>query len=1311
MEGVKMAENDASAPRDIHLLTTDALLAELVDGRAVAVGGGELLSLDSDNVRAVLDWYRRNRGKWSGNLTAGDAEEFVDVIGTSPPLMDASAADGHVRTNKILRLTKITAHRFAGLHAFGRPTEPPNAFTFEPHTSITLFEGGNGSGKTSIANAIVWCLTGHLIRAQRPPEEGPTEFECEVVRDDGSVSTHPMSSITPMPHATGDFRAEGEPILADTWVELTFVDGEGNQLPPIRREQGRTARHKITETPPDLDEIGVDPIAWRIATTMPALLPFLPVGTASQLGQAVARLTGLADLVDLARHATKASDRITKRMTKELETEIAGMGGRYTQAVDDLANAVAEHPDMAFEGEVPPVNAEDARERLVAIADHFACLKAAALAEARSVLGDGFDPEDKAARDDLEASIRPAIEQVSSHLEQLPAVARLTALSVDTDGIAATIELLDRIHVEAATLAELAANPDRARRAQLYARVSAWMHEHGHVDDGTCPVCIGPLQGACDPVTGNAIGDHLAEAARDREVVARTVTEWASHWCGRLLQELPPAIAAESRRDLPALPLDLLQSGLIDELFATAALKGTLSALRPDFSALLGERLAKMPKFDELAVRALPEALKTETAVLKAMIARAVRAMAFVEWRNSSDVALRDFLGSISRGVDEAADAERAIGRRLSSLLAIVEGVAPLNAAIEYVGRLNSARADHATKQVRVVACGQAAAALDLLVPLGDLAQTQVDILRAKLHNRSEYWRQKIYRNATELAPDLTGTGMDAKGVLEFKVGRQGVTAPAQHVSNASALRGALLGFFIAFREHVLSTRGGLELLILDDPQELLDNDNRERLARGLSLLAQEGAQLIATSCDRKFARSIVAENRAEGRVEHLSVHPVNAVRPTLVVAPAIEEVDRKRQAFHANPDSASHAQDYASDLRVFLESRLGDLFDEVAYPAYAASTKALTLISLMDKLRGLVSVGAGEIFTNPIVKRFAENTALAAGAEPRHVLNQAHHDKASITYMDVKAVDADFARLRTDIEKVHLQFRLHRWREPLAPSETGSAKVTSLQSMLRPVFSVPICPDIAAFVGQLSEGGSQDVPGDWLDGQWFEGKAIYYVRGDTLGFAIPSGSIAIVEADPYPGRDQNLVIALYRDQVLARRLVTSRGAIGVSLSAQMPDPRVRRPTLTFDESKVQMHRIVGAIFTEIPPPPGGGEAVLIGTAPELAEIAVAYRVKEESAIPLALPGQVILGGAKLNATDLDAWEGRLAAVTLEDGSSIFKRIGARLPDKLAFVRQFESIGGLGSSVVIATESIDSENPFPIMVSARRVVGVLYEGI
>ncbi|MBB3387218.1 MULTISPECIES: hypothetical protein [unclassified Rhizobium] len=39
----------------------------------------------------------------------------------------------------------------------------------------------------------------------------------------------------------------------------------------------------------------------------------------------------------------------------------------------------------------------------------------------------------------------------------------------------------------------------------------------------------------------------------------------------------------------------------------------------------------------------------------------------------------------------------------------------------------------------------------------------------------------------------------------------------------------------------------------------------------------------------------------------------------------------------------------------------------------------------------------------------------------------------------------------------------------------------------------------------------------------------------------------------------------------------------------QMPDPRDRRPTLTFDESKIRLYRIVGAVFMDTAPLASGG--------------------------------------------------------------------------------------------------------------------------
>jgi len=54
-----------------------------------------------------------------------------------------------------------------------------------------------------------------------------------------------------------------------------------------------------------------------------------------------------------------------------------------------------------------------------------------------------------------------------------------------------------------------------------------------------------------------------------------------------------------------------------------------------------------------------------------------------------------------------------------------------------------------------------------------------------------------------------------------------------------------------------------------------------------------------------------------------------------------------------------------------------------------------------MDKLHALTASAAGELFTNPVLKRFVDDQALADGADARRALNTSHHDKASLTYTD----------------------------------------------------------------------------------------------------------------------------------------------------------------------------------------------------------------------------------------------------------------------------------------------------------------------
>ncbi len=511
----------------------------------------------------------------------------------------------------------------------------------------------------------------------------------------------------------------------------------------------------------------------------------------------------------------------------------------------------------------------------------------------------------------------------------------------------------------------------------------------------------------------------------------------------------------------------------------------------------------------------------------------------------------------------------------------------------------------------------------------------------------------------------------------------------------------------MAFWEHVLNSRGGLALLLLDDPQELLDDDNRDRLAHALPDFVSSGAQLFVTTHDRLFARTAVQEAGKE-RLEHRSVHPVNQGRNTIETAPAIELLDQKRADFEKHADDSSHAQDYASEARVFIEARLADLFDDPAYPAYSAPSKAPTLSDHLCRLRGLVTTPPNDLFKSAPVIDFCRDTALAEGAPCLALLNKAHHHKAAITYNDVHLVRDDLKRLRGSAEALHGEFRRWRWCEP---EPERMVATSSLQPGLHPEFDVPVYPDLAAFTQQAPTDGGQGGEIERFSSTWFDNKAFFYLKNENLGFAAPSGSLAVVECDSRPGNDRNLVIALRNGRTYARRLLRPRGSSSViSLAAETPDPRKSPPTLVTDPSEAQIYRIAGALFAELAPPREKEEAVQIDNASLLAGIVTAHRVRDDSALPLALPGQLVLGGPCIQPSEFDTYEGKLVALMLTDGTAIFKRVGRKLPGELAWLRHFESIGGLGASYVAATEALERElSGMPVIACARQVLGVLYE--
>lgn len=141
---------------------------------------------------------------------------------------------------------------------------------------------------------------------------------------------------------------------------------------------------------------------------------------------------------------------------------------------------------------------------------------------------------------------------------------------------------------------------------------------------------------------------------------------------------------------------------------------------------------------------------------------------------------------------------------------------------------------------------------------------------------------------------------------------------------------------------------------------------------------------------------------------------------------------------------------------------------------------------------------------------------------------------------------------------------------------------------------------------------------------------------------------------------------------------------------------------------QAKLLKVVGVLFDQ---PQvfarGDNEAYEEDSASELvASIKSAFRVDGDSALPLALPGQVVLGGAIIDPCELPKMKDMVVAVETTAGAVLKRVSGTDVEDGTILL---DAIGGLGGSVLARIDETKSPSRLPAIKSARRVVGILYD--
>jgi hypothetical protein len=267
------------------------------------------------------------------------------------------------------RLHSIETEGFGGLNLFaGKP------FFIETASESWCLEGQNGSGKTSLASAILWALTGQRIREHAGPviDQG----QREPVLDTAENKIGDWPPLAAYPTDRNDLNKD-----ARVRVRLTFRDNTGAEAVAereiISRADGTVVPQKQEVDPrlicsPQLIEAGL---------LMPSRLAHLSFGDKSQtLYEAVKMLTGLDQLGSIGDGAVALSNAGRKFLKYAKDQGIERLEADFSNAITAASqNAQEIGYDLSPVSRIGTKGVADELQRLASAASADAAKLALAL--------------------------------------------------------------------------------------------------------------------------------------------------------------------------------------------------------------------------------------------------------------------------------------------------------------------------------------------------------------------------------------------------------------------------------------------------------------------------------------------------------------------------------------------------------------------------------------------------------------------------------------------------------------------------------------------------------------------------------------------------------------------------------------------------------------------------------------------------------------------------------------------------------------------------------------------------------------------
>ena len=1296
-------------------MTHDEIVKALLTGKTIKVDSvtGDTIEVDSHRIRRMVEVILEELQSSTVDSLGKDTEFFElleavfheSVDETGPEIAGRYIAD-ELRENedaRSWRLKKVETRGFGGLNA-----ESSDVFEFDASSRDCCVEGQNGSGKSSLANAILFAMTGKVHRDQYGIWEDAKRLE-PVMSDVGEkLGDWPPIAVYP------DTWESGNPSV-DVSVTLTF----GNESD----EEEIEATRLLHGEPNSLkEEASIDPKLIANYTLIEAglLMPMriqhirIPKSDDNdQLVGLIRQLIGLEPLLNVANLVDKLSHGNQRFLKYAKDNDSDGKRENICRLLEEAqvkVNEIDAELDLIVDIEVnkPISDCElkkicEAKERLDRRqSEGFQALSGLAFAE--------FDADQV----DHRQRVTEAINQLymdsvrKSESNSLPEI--LEGIIVlakrdeeqDFEVLKSSLEKAKNDLVDAVQWAERQ-KEDTLLRLKAMAAV--------HFEDSEDPFC---------PLCKQSIEDikhvKLVEDLRNLKSNAEVAQAHLADACRRIEQQVKeaalvivPELFMQTKRFQVKGNIERdVRLAFVDANHVVQSLPGFIEIAQDAFNTAF----AKVKEF-EFGSKLTESAEEDDEARLRRFLDHLNGVILAAENWQHYDQTFRDGMARLY-----SKDNDQSLSTHILQLKDVINGAEPFQSANEKVGQALKIASEYNEVVKRQALREEIAEDLKPLRKLRNLVNLTTHQTIDDVSEVAKEIHQQIYNPEMLSYEKAEVSVFRGQQSLKFhaKLGHDRKwRIDASLLANVSWMRGILWSFVFAIRDQAINRVGHcpFELIVLDDPQITFDTRNLKGWARFLGssegLQKRQVCQILVTTHSKPFALELMPMSKFQ-------MFAMETGQPWSKPAQMVEgDFARVRFNKMVVENSDSSARTLISDIRVLAETLLKHVIQPFE-PAYVHQQQA-TLGSMIERITNLNASGQ-----QPYTDRVFGELISVKSSNPREFtqLSEPHHSVSeTITVREAKQTyDFWCNTLYPAIRKVWEEYRF------LQKSIVGETAAISLPANCnhKPTRSTALAdvqPTILGRVSAFSDGRAasairidQLYDGDAID---LSARASYRLERDTLSPVAQVGDILLTRLDRQC-RAPNLIIEDRGTHCVARRWLEYAEMPSLAvLAASSSNPREVPPAVISRAEGANRCKIVGVLFAAERLKPGDricpfAEATNLAADNEIVMDLVAdtdvFEVQGSSAEPIALDRQYLLAKPAKDdlATALGELDGKPVIVEDSEDCAFFKRL--RVLDSQSVV--LESLDKTGHEDIVRL-STDTNQSGPLLVRIREVVGVIFD--